>query len=60
MKTYTYYEPMKPDTVTGYSVKVITIYSSFNKGEIDALSEQFKKNIGSGIISDYREVKNNE
>lgn len=60
MKTYTYYEPMKPDTVSGYSVKVTTIYSSFNKGEIDALSEEFKKNIGSGIMSNGYEVIDND
>ena len=53
MKVYTYYEPMKPDTVSGYSIKVTTIYSSFNKESIDALSEEFKKKIGSGIVIDY-------
>lgn len=59
MKTYTYYEPMKPDTVSGYSIKVTTIFSSFNKDDIDALLEEFKKNIGSGIMSDgYEVIKN--
>ena len=60
MKVYTYYEPLKPDTVAGYSIKVTTIYSSFNKEAIDALSEEFKKKIGSGIVSDCDEKKDND
>ena len=60
MKAYTYYEPMKPDTVSGYSIKVTTIYTSFNKEAIDALSEEFKKGIGSGIMSDCEEADNDQ
>lgn len=60
MKVYTYYEPMKPNTVSGYSIKVTTIYSSFNKEAIDALSEEFKKRIGSGLMSDCEEEAEND
>ena len=59
MKTYTYYKPLKPNTVTGYSVKLTTIYSSFNESEINSLIEEFKKTIGSGLVSYYDRGENN-
>ena len=45
------WEELMPTTVSGYAVKVIYVYSSFEKSEIDALKEKLKEDIGSGIVS---------
>lgn len=45
MKAYTFVEPLEPDTISGYSFKVTTIYSSLNKDAIEALLNEFKKDI---------------
>lgn len=47
----TYYRA-KPDTVSGESIVVTTVYSSWNAKEIDVLQESFRQTIGNGLITE--------
>lgn len=53
MKAYTFVEPLEPDTISGYSFKVTTIYSSLNKDAIEALLNEFKKRYNCGKTIKY-------
>ena len=49
MKSYTTYERLMPDTFSGERIKISTIYSSFNKDEMDDFEETYCKHyIGFG------------
>lgn len=48
MKQFNTYERLTPDTVNGESLKVITIYSSQDKAEIDSLEALYEKAYGIG------------
>lgn len=52
MKVHTSFKRMEPDTISGESIVLTTVYSSFDSAEIDKLEEQFRKRIGSGIIGE--------
>mgnify|MGYP007122041053 CR=1 FL=1 len=43
------FERLMPTTVNGDAIKVTTIYSSFDKEEIDNLEADLQKSIGAGI-----------
>ena len=49
MKATTTFERLNPTTVNGDMIKVTTLYSSFNKEEIDNLQADLQKSIGAGI-----------
>ena len=49
MKATTTFERLNPTTADGEMIKVITLYSSFNKEEIDNLQADLQKSIGAGI-----------
>lgn len=49
MKQFNTYERLTPDTVNGESLKIITIYSSRDKAEIDSLEALYEKAYGIGI-----------
>ena len=46
MKITTQYRVLQPNTVNGYQIEIINIYSSFDKRDIDALEENLKKTVG--------------
>lgn len=48
MKQFNTYERLTPDTVNGESLKVMTIYSSRDKAEIDSLEALYEKTYGIG------------
>lgn len=48
MKQFNSYERLTPDTVNGESLKVMTIYSSRDKAEIDSLEALYEKAYGIG------------
>lgn len=52
MKMFTMYERLKPDTVSGHSIKVTIVYSSFDINEIDKLQEELRNSIASGVVSE--------
>lgn len=54
MKVHTSFKRTEPDTISGESIVLTTVYSSFDSTEIDKLEEQFRKNIGSGIIGEVK------
>lgn len=54
MVAETTYKRMNPDTVNGNMIILQTVYSSFDRDEIDALEKTFKKNIGTGLITEYK------
>ena len=61
MKVVTTYKRMNPDTIHGYMIIIQTLYSSFDSGEIDALEDSLKNNIGAGIVNEYKyDVKEQE
>lgn len=43
------YERLDPDTVHGHMIRVIHLYSSFNKEDMDILEDELEKSIGAGI-----------
>lgn len=49
MKTIITFERLTPTTADGELIKVITLYSSFDKEEIDNLQKDLQKSIGAGI-----------
>lgn len=49
MKSMTTFERLTPTTADGEMIKVTTIFSSFNKEEIDNLQADLQKSIGAGI-----------
>lgn len=49
MKATTTFERLMPTTADGEVIKVTTLYSSFNKEEIDNLQADLQKSIGAGI-----------
>ena len=49
MKVITTFERLMPTTADGELIKVTTLYSSFNKEEIDNLQADLQKTIGAGI-----------
>ena len=49
MKATTTFERLIPTTADGELIKVTTIYSSFDKEEIDNLQADLQKAIGAGI-----------
>lgn len=49
MKAMTTFERLTPTTADGEMIKVTTLFSSFNKEEIDNLQADLKKSIGVGI-----------
>lgn len=49
MKTTITFERLMPTTADGELIKVTTLYSSFDKEEIDNLQKDLQKSIGAGI-----------
>lgn len=49
MKATTTFERLNPTTADGDLIKVTTIYSSFDKEEIDNLQADLQKAIGAGL-----------
>lgn len=56
MKAIITYERLLPTTADGELIKVTTLYSSFDKEEIDNLQADLQKSIGAGIM--MGEIKN--
>lgn len=54
MKVHTSFKRTEPDTISGESIVLTTVYSSFDSTEIDKLEEQFRQRIGSGIIGEVK------
>ena len=50
MNVSMHYERLAPTTVSGDSIKLSIIYSSFNIDEIDKLEDAFEKGIGTMIV----------
>jgi len=55
MKCVINYEILKPNTVNGYGVKVITTYTSFDKEEIDDVCDYLKDGWKGGVITEVSE-----
>ena len=49
------YEELMPTTVSGYTIKITYVYSSFNKEEVDKLKERLADEIGTEIVSTIEE-----
>ena len=60
MKCFTQYRRELADTVNGEKIIVTTIYSSFDKEEIDNLEEQLKEKIQSGLIYELKRRTNDK
>ena len=43
---------LQPDTISGEKIIVKTIYSSFDKKEIDELQSKFEETYGSGVVGE--------
>lgn len=52
VRVSTTYHRAKPDTISGESLIVTTVYSSWDVKEIDALQRSFRDHIGSGLITE--------
>lgn len=52
MKAMTTFERLMPTTADGEVIKVTTIYSSFDKEEIDNLQAGLRSSIGAGVMVD--------
>lgn len=52
MKAMTTFERLMPTTADGELIKVTTIYSSFDKKEIDNLQAGLQSSIGAGVMTD--------
>ena len=51
MKSYTTWKRNKPDTITGESLTITIVYTSFNKEDIDEL----EKRLPAGMtVSEYK------
>lgn len=50
MRVYTTWRRLKSDTINGDGLMVTTIYTSYDKTEIDALEEKAKEQVGTGLI----------
>jgi len=50
MKVHTQFQVLKPDTINGNRVQVVTTYSSFDETEINIIADKFRNEIGAGII----------
>ena len=59
MKITTTYRRLRPDTLNGDSVAVTTVYSSFDKSEIDSMEETFKRTIGTVVIQEFNGEREN-
>lgn len=59
MKAMTTFERLMPTTADGEVIKVTTLFSSFNKEEIDNLQADLRKSIGVGITT-IEETKNDK
>lgn len=57
MKATTTYRRLKPDTLNGDSVAVTTVYSSFDRSEIDSMEETFKRTIGACVVQEFGEER---
>lgn len=58
MKSITTFERLMSTTADGELIKVTTIYSSFDKEEIDNLQKELQKTIGAGITGFYKRCRN--
>ena len=54
MKVFIQYKRENPDTILGEKITLIQTYSSFNQDEIDELEQDFKENIGNGIMAEMK------
>ena len=54
MKIFQSWKRNKPDTLTGESITVTIVYSSFDQSEIDELQERLPKGY---VMMDTEEVK---
>ena len=52
MRTVTRYHVNDPDTVSGYSVQIITTLSTFDKNEFDAVVSHLQETLGSFYVGD--------
>lgn len=50
---------LPPSTIDGETLILETIYTSYDKAEIDWIEEQYKDSIGTGLIQQF-EVKEQE
>ena len=57
MKVTTTFRRLKPDTLNGDSVAVTTVYSSFNRSEIDSLEETLERTIGFCVVQEFGEER---
>ena len=52
MKTVTRYQVQNPNTVTGYSVQIITTVSTFNQDEFNAVVKHLENTLGTAYVGD--------
>lgn len=50
---------LSPNTVDGETFVLETIYTSYDKAEIDWIEEQYKESIGTGVVQQF-ELKEQE
>ena len=54
MKMFTTWRSLPENTLRGNAVQLVITYSSFNKEEIDNLTEMLKRTIAAGISGEYQ------
>ena len=52
MKTQITWERSLPDTILGEKIVVHTVYSSFDRAEIDKLQEECERRIGYALVGE--------